>query len=408
MSRGLVIGLGLILLVGCFWASVEAVETAKSDGWIRLFNGKNFDGWKFSDKEGTFTVRDGMIVVNGPRSHLFYDGPVQGANFKNFEFKADVMTKPGANSGIYVHTVYQPTGWPTKGYESQVNQTHGDPKKTGGLYNVVNVMKAPVEDNQWYTQHIIVKGKHIIVNIITIVDGKTMVKTVVDYTEPENLKRRGPRLSSGTFALQGHDPKSIVFYKNIMVKPLPDDGDGWVSLFNGKNLDGWQQINGTAKYEVRDGTIVGTTAEGSPNSFLCAEKHYSDFELEFEVKVDPRLNSGVQFRSNSFKEYQNGRVHGYQVEIATNNAGRIYDEARRARWLDENGNAEKARQAFKVDEWNAYRVVCVGDSIKTWVNGAPIANVVDSVTKKGFIGLQVHSFRGDTPAQVRWRNIRIK
>jgi len=408
MSRGLVIGLGLILLVGCFWASVEAVETAKSDGWIRLFNGKNFDGWKFSDKEGTFTVRDGMIVVNGPRSHLFYDGPVQGANFKNFEFKADVMTKPGANSGIYVHTVYQPTGWPTKGYESQVNQTHGDPKKTGGLYNVVNVMEAPAKDNEWYTQHIIVKGKHIIVNIITIVDGKTRVKTVVDYTEPENLKRRGPRLSSGTFALQGHDPGSIVFFKNIMVKPLPDDGDGWVSLFNGKNLDGWQQINGTAKYEVRDGTIVGTTAEGSPNSFLCTEKHYSDFELEFEVKVDPRLNSGVQFRSNSFKEYQNGRVHGYQVEIATNNAGRIYDEARRARWLDENGNAEKARQAFKVDEWNAYRVVCVGDSIKTWVNGAPIANVVDSVTKKGFIGLQVHSFRGDTPAQVRWRNIRIK
>lgn len=400
MNRSIVIASALMLLLGCFWANTEAAQTAKGDGWIPLFNGKNLDGWKISDKEGTFSVRDGTIVVQGPRSHLFYDGPVQNANFKNFEFKADVMTKPGANSGIYIHTTYQATGWPKKGYESQVNQTHGDPKKSGGLYNVVNVFKTPVKDNEWYTHYIMVEGKHVVV--------KLNDKVVVDYTEPEPLDRRGPKLSSGTFALQGHDPGSIVHFKNIMVKPLPDDDGGSVSLFNGKNLDGWRQINGTAKYEVQDGTIVGTTAKGSPNSFLCTEKHYSDFELEFEVKVDPRLNSGVQFRSNSLKEYRNGRVHGYQVEIATNNAGRIYDEARRGRWLDEAPNAEKARQAFKVNEWNKFRVVCVGDSIKTWLNGVPIADITDSMTKKGFIGLQVHSFGGDPPAQVRWRNIRIK
>ncbi len=184
--------------------------------------------------------------------------------------------------------------------------------------------------------------------------------------------------------------------------------DGWIMLFNGKNLDGWKQINGTAKYEVKDGTIVGTTAKGSPNSFLCTTKNYGDFELEFEVKVDDALNSGVQIRSQSRKDYQNGRVHGYQVEIATNGeAGFIYDEARRG-WLSKDRSNKAARAAFKKGEWNKYRVVCKGDSIKTWINGVPVADVKDSMDASGFIGLQVHSFSGPEPAQVRWRNLRLR
>lgn len=185
---------------------------------------------------------------------------------------------------------------------------------------------------------------------------------------------------------------------------------GWISLFDGKTLDGWEQINGTAKYEAKDGTIVGTTAEGSPNSFLCTKKHYSDFELEFEVKVDNPLNSGVQIRSNSMKEYRDGRVHGYQVEIAADGfSGFIYDEARRDQWLCEDRCDKQASdEAFKKGEWNQYRVICLGDSIKTWINGKQIADVTDSMTKSGFIGLQVHAYKGDAPAQVRWRNIRIK
>jgi len=187
------------------------------------------------------------------------------------------------------------------------------------------------------------------------------------------------------------------------------DDDGWVSLFDGKTLDGWKQINGTAPYVVEDGTIKGTTAKGSPNSFLCSVKHYGDFELEFEVKVDPRLNSGCQIRSNSFQKYRRGRVHGYQVEIATNaNAGRIYDEARRGKWLDTNPRSAEAKKAFKRNEWNKYRVICKGNSIKTWVNGIAIADVTDDVTKSGFLGLQVHAFRGKTPASVWWRNLRIR
>ena len=189
----------------------------------------------------------------------------------------------------------------------------------------------------------------------------------------------------------------------------PAVGDGeWVTLSGGKDLDGWRQINGTAKYEIHDGTIVGTTVKGSPNSFLCTEKHYSDFELEFEVKVDSRLNSGVQIRSNSYLEYRKGRVHGYQVEIATGGgAGFIYDEARRG-WLSKDRSDPEARQAFKKDQWNKYRVVCVGESMKTWINGVPVTDVTDSLTRTGFIGLQVHGFRGDPPAEVRWRNIRIR
>ncbi len=186
------------------------------------------------------------------------------------------------------------------------------------------------------------------------------------------------------------------------------ENEGWISLFNGENLEGWEQINGKADYKVEDGVIVGTTAEGSPNSFLCTKKHYENFELVFEVLLDSRLNSGVQIRSNSFEEYRNGRVHGYQVEIATNGtAGFIYDEARRG-WLSKDRSDQKAQKAFKDGEWNHYRVVCIGDTINTWVNDVPVANVKDSMTPSGFIGLQVHSFRGDSPAWVKWRNLLIR
>ncbi|MDP8245105.1 MAG: DUF1080 domain-containing protein [Candidatus Hinthialibacter antarcticus] len=185
--------------------------------------------------------------------------------------------------------------------------------------------------------------------------------------------------------------------------------NGWVSLFDGKTLDGWKQVNGTAKYSVKDQTIIGWTVEGSPNSFLCTTRNYGDFALEFEVKVDTRLNSGVQVRSESKSDYQNGRVHGYQVEIAVNGLpGYVYDEARRSKFINENTDRKKAMDAFHDGEWNHYRVVCKGDLIQTWINGVPLEHVNDSMTKEGFIGLQVHSFNGETPAWVQWKNIRIK
>ncbi len=198
----------------------------------------------------------------------------------------------------------------------------------------------------------------------------------------------------------------------FLATPVFAGEDGWISLFNGKNLDGWVQHNGTATYQVEKQTVLGKTSEGSPNSFLCTKKNYSDFELEFEVKVDDELNSGVQIRSVSDPKIKKGRVHGPQVEIATNGtAGFVYGEALGTGWLSEDRTDSKAVAAFKKGKWNKYRVVAVGKSIKTWVNGVPVANLTDEKSKmpSGFIGLQVHGIgKGAGPYEVRWRNIRLK
>jgi type 1 glutamine amidotransferase len=218
MAKKLVWILAFVYILPAACQPAEKVSS-KATGWQSLFDGETLNGWKASENKDTFSARDGTIVAHGPRSHLFYVGPVNNANFKDFEFKADVMTKPGSNSGIYFHTEYQQTGWPRKGYEVQVNNSYkGDWKRTASLYDVVNVKEAPAKDNEWFTEHIIVRGKHIIIKV----DGKT----IVDYTEPENVRHEGwpgRKLSSGTFALQGHDPNSVVYFRNIMVKPLPSE-----------------------------------------------------------------------------------------------------------------------------------------------------------------------------------------
>ena len=203
----------------------------------------------------------------------------------------------------------------------------------------------------------------------------------------------------------------------------------WVDLFNGKNLNGWTVHSGFAKYEVADGAIVGTAVEGSPNSFLCTDKEYGDFILEFEVKCDPKLNSGVQIRSQiaekemffvftgrdgkpRTRKIPVDRVYGYQVEIASAQAGSsggIYDEARRGFFLAGAGDDPAAAGAMKDNEWNKYRIECRGSSIKAWVNGIACADLTDSMDAKGTIGLQVHGVGRDfAPYQVRWRNIRIR
>jgi hypothetical protein len=187
--------------------------------------------------------------------------------------------------------------------------------------------------------------------------------------------------------------------------------EGWKDLFDGKTLEGWTQKGGKAKYEVVDGVIVGSSVPNTSNSFLCTEKHFGNFELELEFKVDPTLNSGVQIRSNSLPDYKSGCVHGYQVEIDPSDrawSGGIYDEGRRG-WLNNLKDNEPARKAFKQNEWNKYRIVADGDSIKTWINDVPAADLKDDMTASGFIGLQVHGVGGRTePLRVRWRNIRIK
>ncbi len=188
---------------------------------------------------------------------------------------------------------------------------------------------------------------------------------------------------------------------------------GWVNLFNGKNLDGWKVVNGKAPYKVADGMIVGTSIVGSPNSFLAGTSSYGDFILEYDMKMDKGLNSGVQIRSISDPTINDGRMHGYQVECDDSerrcSAG-IYDEARRG-WLYPMEYNTPGKKAYKNGEWNSYRVECVGNVIRTWLNGVACANLVDDMTAVGIIALQVHSIGQRKEAEgktVCWRNIRIK
>ena len=212
-------------------------------------------------------------------------------------------------------------------------------------------------------------------------------------------------------------PLALIFVSLVAWLPAQDRApkpQPFVDLFDGVTLAGFEQKGGKAVYRVEDGCIVGTTVPRTPNSFLCTKRHYGDFVLEYEFKIDGTLNSGVQIRSHSIASDRKGRVHGYQVEIDPDvkrnrmwTAG-IYDEARRG-WIHNLKNNEPARKAFKPEAWNKIRVAAVGDSIKTWINGVPAADLVDSMTASGFIGLQVHGVgnRKDK-LEVRWRNLKIQ
>ena len=226
----------ILLTIGCVAARALAAGDSKpntlttaekSAGWQLLFDGKSLDGWKASEDKAAFTVEDGCIVTftdakkaaaeKWKKSHLFYAGPVANANFKNFELSLDIKVAPKGNSGVYFHTAFQETGWPAKGYEVQVNNTHKDVKKGAGLYAVKDNLEPPAKDNEWYTMVVRVEGKR----VQTFVNGKQ----IIDYTEEANPERRpdmkGRLISNGTFALQAHDPDSKVMYRNIKVRVLP-------------------------------------------------------------------------------------------------------------------------------------------------------------------------------------------
>ncbi|MDQ8180233.1 DUF1080 domain-containing protein [Pelagicoccus sp. SDUM812005] len=217
------------LLKFCLVGVVSALSLQSSlsaQNWVSLFDGKSFEGWRINERPESWAIEDGALVTRGERSHIFYDGEVANHDFRNFVFEAEVMTSPGSNSGIYVHTRFQDEGWPAAGYECQViNSNPAGPAKyverkmTGSIYAVRNVWKAPASDNVWFKYRIHVSGK----TIRTYIDGRL----ICEYTEPENAWRPDDKkqrlLSSGTFALQAHDPGSVVRFRNIRVKLLPDD-----------------------------------------------------------------------------------------------------------------------------------------------------------------------------------------
>jgi hypothetical protein len=218
---------------------------------------------------------------------------------------------------------------------------------------------------------------------------------------------------------------AVAVSSTAIFSPVQAADEGFVSLFDGKTLAGWEQRSGKAEYRVEDGAIVGKTVLNTGNTFLCTKKQYGDFVFEFQFKVAEGMNSGVQFRSEFYdkettveidgkpRKFPADRVFGYQYEIDPSPrayTGGVYDEARRG-WLFDLKNNETARKAFKAGEWNSARIECKGDSIKTWINGVPAADLKDGMTKKGLIALQVHGIGNKTEKageEVRWRNLQIK
>jgi len=204
----------LLAKVAVVFAATRLLGAEVESGFTSLMDGKSFDGWKLAEENPqTWTIEDGAFVAHGNRCHLFYVG--DQAPFKDFDLKVEVMTGPHSNGGIYFHTKYQASDWPRTGFECQVNNTHSDWIKTGSLYGLANTGLTAAQDGKWWTQEIIVKGK----NVVVLIDGKK----VLEYNEPEGAepgKDFTRKLSEGTFALQGHDPGSIIRYKNIRVKKL--------------------------------------------------------------------------------------------------------------------------------------------------------------------------------------------
>ena len=206
----------LTLLFLALFSSAALADKHGKDGFVKIFNGKDLTGWKVnSENPKSVYVKDGSLTVDGPRTHVFYAGDVGKHDFKDFEFKCKVKTTLGSNSGIYFHTEFQEKGWPAKGYEAQVNNTHKDKRKTASLYAVKDNLETVAKDGEWFDYHIKVKGKRIQISI----NGKV----IVDFTEgDDNMghlgKMPGRKLSSGTIAFQAHDPNSVVQYKDIHLK----------------------------------------------------------------------------------------------------------------------------------------------------------------------------------------------
>ncbi|MFC2110659.1 DUF1080 domain-containing protein [Bacteroidota bacterium] len=207
------------------------------------------------------------------------------------------------------------------------------------------------------------------------------------------------------------NPVAIIFVTICLSNCSQKDNTPWEFLIKGNTTDGWNIKGGVATYSVTDGVVTGTTVKDTPNTFLTTNEHYGDFILELDFIVDPSMNSGVQIRSNSLPHYQDGRVHGYQVEIDPSkrawSAG-IYDEGRR-KWLNPLGDNPEAQKAFQQNKWNHYRIEAIGDTIKTWINNVPASHLIDDKTASGFIGLQVHRIHGKQKegTTISWKNIKI-
>ncbi len=395
------------------------------DGFTNLFDGETLNGWTNAAgkpvEEGGWVAEGGILHRAGKSGDLY-----SAKEYGDFEFRWDWKISEKGNSGVkYRVTKY---GNQNLGLEYQVlDPKHADGAKpshrAGALYDLFassdeSVVK-PV--GEWNSSRIVIVGGH----FQHYLNDKLVVDVTVGSDEWKAAHAASKFKSHSDFAANAsgrlffQDHGDEVWYRNISIKELGSDS-GWASLFNGKNLDGWSVKSGKAKYTIEGDTIVGTTEEGSPNSFLTTEAQYDNFELEFDVKVHDQLNSGIMFRS-LLKDVDDdkfgGRIYGPQCEIEASGAqgaesGYIYGEATGRGWLTPK---EKLipHKLMKDGEWNHYRIVANSVNIKTWINGEPVSDLSDEeifkTHPKGHIGLQVHGIgKKQGPFTAAWKNIKIK
>ncbi len=433
--------------------------TMAEDGWISLFNGKNLEGWtvkvtgyKVGENPGNlFRVEDGLLTVSYDAFDTFNDEfghIVTQQAFTNYRFRCEyrfvgdqVPNGPGwafRNSGIMAHSQSADSMEILQKFPDSLEfqflgaSIDGSPRSTGSFFTVGNVAdhngevvtknvksKYPALPlNEWVKAEIVVNDDV----IQHIINGEV----VMEYTHPRDPD--GTPQTTGHIALQAESHG--VQFRNIEILPLEPEvtgnlkwADGWMPLFNGKDLSEFEKEDGTATYELEDGVITGRTAEGSPNTFLATKKQYADFELVFEVKASDTLNTGVQIRSRSRERdegrFKVGRFFGPQVEIEASpgQSGYIYGEATGRGWLSpEPQSKDKAvneHNLIRNGEWNHYRIVAKGPRIVTYINGRKVADLADEeiyrTHPKGHIGLQVHQVKqGSPPMFVSWRNLYIR
>jgi hypothetical protein len=378
--------------------SVGLVRDGAMQGWMRDGGGRV--GWEV----------DGDVVRVVPGSGSIRTEREFGDAFIHVEFRLprvaeQVTGQARSNSGVYVQ----------KRYEVQILDSYGgepEANTCGAIYGQRAAdVNASLPAGEWqrfdidFTAARFDEAGNKTANArMTVRHNGVLIHDDVEVTGKTGAgQAEGP--SDGPLLLQDHG--NPVEFRNVWVVPT----DTWVDVFDGDSIEGWVKRGGAAEYWVEDGAIVGETRPNTDNTFLCTARDYDDFLLSLEFKVDDGLNSGVQIRSLSTPEYQNGRVHGYQVEIDPSErawtAG-IYDEARGG-WLNDLKDNQAAREAFRHGEWNHILVQATSDRIRTWLNGVPAADLTDDTTPRGFIGLQVHGVgdRAD-PLRVRWRKLKIR
>ena len=410
-TKKLFVSIVALLLVS---VAASMAEQACDDGFVPLFDGKSLDGWKTT---GNWVVlEDGTVTLKprpGEKGWERFDAYIMTERtYKDFILDLEFKIEKTGNSGVFLR-VDDPLDPVETGMEVQILDTYGleNPghHDCGGLIRTIGPSKNMAKPaGEWNRYTITCRGYHMEV----VLNGEQIINIELDQSE---MKDR---------PLEGHigfqDEAKRVWYRNVRIKELDGEcKEGWTTLFDGKTLDGWIQKNGTATYRVEDGAIIGKTTPDSPNSFLCSEQEYGNFELEFQVKLfDNELNSGVQIRSQAKVSESGdtfGRVNGPQVEIEASGAngaesGYVYGEACGG-WMTPEDKL-KPHKVFRDGEWNDYRIVANGARIQTWINGEAIEDLSDEgkfrTHPKGFIGLQVHGVGDRGPYQVAWRNIRIK